>query len=69
MDGSAYYVQWWALVSYSAGSVVSTRQVITKLDIRTVVREVDGTDWDRVLWLALVLVVLNLQILLPEFDS
>lgn len=34
MDGSAYCVQWWALVSYGAASGVGTRQVITKLDIR-----------------------------------
>lgn len=36
MDGSAYCVQWWAFVSYGAGSGVGTKQVITKLDIRTV---------------------------------
>ena len=41
----------------------------TKLDITTVGCEVDGTDSDRVLWLALVLVVLNLQALLPDFVS
>jgi len=68
-DGSAYCVQWWAFISYGAASGVGTKQVITKLDIRTVDCEVDGTDSDRVLWLALVLVVLNLQALLPEFDS
>jgi hypothetical protein len=69
MDGSAYCVQWWALVSYGTGSGVGTRQVITKLHIRTVGCEVDGTDSYRFLWLALVLVVLNLQALLPEVDS
>jgi len=63
-------VQWWALVSYGAGSGVGTKQVITKLDIRTIGCEVDGTDSDLVLWLAaLALVVLNLQALLSEFDS
>jgi hypothetical protein len=44
MDGSVHCVQWWALVSYGAGSGVGTRQVITKLDIRTIGCEVDGTD-------------------------
>ena len=28
VDGSAYCVQWWALVSYGAESGVGTRQVI-----------------------------------------
>ena len=69
LDGSVYCVQRWAFVSYGAGSGVGTKQVIAKLDIRTVGCEVDGTDSDRVLWQALVLAVLSLHILLPEFDS
>jgi hypothetical protein len=56
-------------VSSGAGSGFGTKQVITKQDVRTVGCEVVGTDTDRVLWLALVLMVLSLQVLLPEFNS
>jgi hypothetical protein len=47
MDGSAYCVKWWALVSHGAGSGVGTRQVIAKLYIRAV-----GVRWTELTWIA-----------------